>query len=52
VLVEASKSVAKTWGKATWSGPWLLAPFPFGVVAPTGDNGTSFQKEILIVLMG
>jgi len=29
------------WGKPP--GPDLsAAPFPFGVVAPTGDNGTSF----------
>ena len=49
---DASKIVAKAWGKTTWSRPWLGTPFLFGVVTLTWDNGTSFQKEILIVLMG
>ena len=35
------KSLHQHWGKPP--GPDLsTAPFPFGVVAPTGDNGTSF----------
>ena len=40
-FVEASKIAATTKGKPP--GPDLsTAPFPFGIVAPTGDNGTSF----------
>ncbi len=39
--VDGSKITATTLGKPP--GPDLsAAPFPFGVVAPTGDNGTSF----------
>ena len=39
--VDASKIAATTLGKPP--GPDLsTAPFPFGIVAPTGDNGTSF----------
>ena len=35
------KSLQQHWGKPP--GPDLnAAPFPFGMVAPTGDNGTSF----------
>jgi hypothetical protein len=45
VLVDAPKFVATTSGKPP--GPELsAAPFPFGIVAPTGDNGTSFPKII------
>ena len=37
------KSLHRHWGKPP--GPDLsAAPFPFGVVAPTGDNGTSFPE--------
>jgi len=50
--VEASKITATTWGKITQSGPWLVTPFPFGVVTLTRDNGTIFLEEILIVLVG
>jgi len=43
--VEAPKIVAATLGKPP--GPDLsAAPFPFGIVAPTGDNGTSFPRFI------
>ena len=35
------KLLQQHWGKPP--GPDLnVAPFPFGVVAPTGNNGTSF----------
>ena len=40
-LLTPRKSLHQHWGKP----PGLdlsAAPFPFGVVAPTGDNGTSF----------
>ena len=41
--VDALKIVATTLGKPP--GPDLsTAPFPFGIVAPTGDNGTSFPE--------
>ena len=43
--VDAPKFVATTSGKPP--GPDLsAAPFPFGIVAPTGDNGTSFPRII------
>ena len=43
--VDAPKFVATTSGKPP--GPELsVAPFPFGIVAPTRDNGTSFPKII------
>ena len=43
--VDAPKFVATTSGKPP--GPDLsVAPFPFGIVAPTGDNGTSFPRII------
>jgi len=38
-------------GETTQSGLWLATPFMFGVVALTGDNGTSFPENILIVLV-
>ena len=40
--VEALKIGSTTRGIPTRSGPWLAAPYPFGIVGPTGDNGTSF----------
>ena len=40
--VEAPKIGPTTRGIPTQSGPWLVAPFLFGVVGLTGDNGTSF----------
>ena len=40
--VEAPKIGSTTRGIPTRSGPWLAAPFSFGIVGPTGDNGTSF----------
>ena len=41
--VDASKIAATTLGKPP--GPDLsAAPFSFGIVAPTGDNGTSFPE--------
>ena len=44
--VDAPKIVATTSGKPP--GPELsAAPFPFGIVAPTRDNGTSFPKIII-----
>jgi len=40
-MLMPRKSLHQHWGKPP--GPDLSAvPFPFGVVAPTGDNGTSF----------
>ena len=42
VLLKPLKSLLTTRGKTTWFGPWLVVPFPFGVVAPTRDNGTNF----------
>ena len=44
--VDAPKFVATTSGKPP--GPDLsAAPFPFGIVASTGDNGTSFPRIII-----
>jgi len=40
--VEAPKIGSTTRGIPTRSGPWLAAPYPFGVAGPTGNNGTSF----------
>ena len=40
--VEAPKIGLTTRGIPTRSGPWLAAPYPFGIAGPTGDNGTSF----------
>ena len=40
--VEAPKIGSTTRGIPTRSGPWLAAPYPFGIAGPTGDNGTSF----------
>ena len=40
--VEALKIWLKTRGIPARSGPWLAAPYPFGIAGPTGDNGTSF----------
>ena len=40
--VEAPKIESTTRGIPTRSGPWLAAPYPFGIAGPTGDNGTSF----------
>ena len=40
--VEAPKIRSTTRGIPTRSGPWLAAPYPFGIAGPTGDNGTSF----------
>ena len=41
--VEAPKIRSTTRGIPTWSRPWLAAPFPFGVVGPTGDMGPVSQ---------
>ena len=40
--VEAPKIGSTTRGIPTQSGPWLAAPYLFGIVGLTGDNGTSF----------
>ena len=40
--VEAPKIGSTTRGIPTWFGPWLADPYPFGIVGPTEDNGTSF----------
>ena len=40
-LLKARKSLPQQWGITTWSRPCLEAPFQFGVVALTGDDGTS-----------
>ena len=40
--VEAPKIGSTTRGIRARSGPWLAAPYPFGIAGPTGDNGTSF----------
>lgn len=40
--VEAPKIGSTTRGIPTRSGPWLAAPYPFGIAGPTRDNGTSF----------
>lgn len=43
--VDASKIAATTLGKPP--GPDLnTTPFPFGIVVPTGDNGTNFPTLI------
>ena len=41
--VDASKIAATTLGKPP-SPDLSTTPFPFGIVAPTRDNGTSFPK--------
>ena len=41
--VEAPKIGSTTRGIPTRSGPWLAAPFPFGIVGPTGDMGPISQ---------
>jgi len=40
--VEAPKIGSTTRGIPARSGPWLAAPYLFGIAGPTGDNGTSF----------
>jgi len=40
--VEAPKIGSTTRGIPARSGPWLAAPYPFGIAGPTGDKGTSF----------
>jgi len=40
--VEAPKIGSTTRGIPAWFGPWLVAPYPFGIAGPTRDNGTSF----------
>ena len=46
---EAPKIGSTTRRIPTQSGPWLAAPFPFGVVGPTGDNGTSFPICVCVL---
>jgi len=41
--VEAPKIGSTTRGIPTRSGPWLAAPFLFGIVGPTGDMGPVSQ---------
>lgn len=41
--IEAPKIRSTTRGIPTRSGPWLAAPFPFGMVGPTGDMGPVSQ---------
>jgi len=43
--VEAPKIRSTTRGIPARSGPWLVAPYPFGIVGSTGDNGTSSQSK-------
>ena len=47
--VEAPKIRSTTRGIPTRSGPWLAAPFPFGVMGSTGDNGTSFPICVCVL---
>ena len=37
--VEAPKIGSTTRGIPTQSGPWLVAPYPFGIAGSTGDMG-------------
>ena len=41
--VEALKIKSTTRGIPTRSGPWLAAPFPFGIVSLVGDMGPVSQ---------
>jgi len=41
--VEAPKIGSTTRGIPTRSGPWLEAPYPFGIAGPTGDMGLVSQ---------
>ena len=47
-VVEAPKIGSTTRGIPTRSGPWLAAPFSFGVVGPTVDNATSFPIFVCV----
>ena len=47
--VEAPKIGSKTRGIPTRSGPWLAAPFPFGIVGPTRDMGPVSQYMCVCV---
>ena len=47
--VEAPKIGSTTRRIPTRSGTWLAAPFSFGVVGPTGDNGTSFPICVCVL---
>ena len=41
-MLKAPKIGSTTRGIPALSGPWLAAPYLFGIAGPTGDNGTSF----------
>ena len=37
------QKIRSTRGIPAWSGPWLAAPYPFGIVGPTWDVGPVSQ---------
>ena len=50
--VEAPKIGSTTRAIPARSGPWLAAPYPFGIASPTRDNGTIFQIYVCVCRIG
>jgi len=50
--IEGSEIVASIMGITTQFELWLETPFPFGVVAPIGDDETNFAIYFMIMWMG